>query len=88
MHVVAYSVRLHRVFAYRYRVRPVLSHLRFVTAYAAKLVHHYCNVPFYLTVSEVLQQFVCLLSPRKRGIMESPALVCLSVCLSVCYHNN
>jgi len=31
-----------------------------------------------------------LLSPRKlsRGIMESPALVCLSGCLSVCYHDN
>ena len=26
---------------------------------------------------------VCLLSQRKRGIMESPALVCLSVCLFV-----
>ena len=29
-----------------------------------------------------------LLSPRKRGIMFLPALVCLSVCLSVCYHDN
>jgi len=30
------------------------------------------------------------LSPRKlsRGIMESPAYVCLSVCLFVCYHDN
>ena len=30
------------------------------------------------------------LSPRKlsRRIMESPAYVCLSVCLSVCYHDN
>ena len=28
------------------------------------------------------------LSPRKRGIMLLPALVCLSVCLSVCYHDN
>jgi len=31
-----------------------------------------------------------LLSPRKlsRGIMESPAYVCLFVCLFVCYHDN
>jgi len=29
-----------------------------------------------------------LLSPQKRGIMFLPALVCLSVCLFVCYHDN
>ena len=29
-----------------------------------------------------------LLSLRKRGIMFLPALVCLSVCLFVCYHDN
>jgi len=27
------------------------------------------------------------LSSRKRGIMFLPALVCLSICLSVCYHD-
>jgi len=28
------------------------------------------------------------LSPRKRGNMFSPALVCVSVCVSVCDHDN
>jgi len=85
MHVVAYSVRLHRVFAYRYRVRSVLSHLRFVTAYAAKLVHHYCNVPFYLTVSDrgfaTVCLFIILAKARDYGITGVGLSVCLSVCL-------
>ena len=37
-----------------------------------------------------LQNYHNFLSPRKlsRGIMESLAYVCLSVCLFVCYHDN
>ena len=48
-------------------------------------------VHFLLCLNSMSLSYVYVLLSRRnlsRGIMESPAYVCLSVCLSVCYHDN
>jgi len=49
-------------------------------------IQYYIN--FEVTLDAVYSAYSSLFSPRKRGIMFLPALVCVSVCVSVSDHDN
>jgi len=74
----------HILLLYAYTSRDTFDVIRCLygrsNTLAAALVHSRLSV---VTISRIL-----LSSPRKRGIMFLPVLVCLSVYLFVCYHDN